>query len=239
MTTDPRKPIFEAVRHDVGSLDDRDVRVAHATLDALGFARAALPRRELHDEVAFYKGVRKMTGPLDQVQVDTIRLLLKAAAHWPVGWLAYGLATAWHEAQLRPIEEYGKGHGRRYGRPGARMKPVKNRPLYGGQIPYGRGLVQLTWCDNYEWADRELGLGGTLLANFDRALEPEIATAILVKGMETGAFTGRKLVDYVSERGTVQQFENARRIINGTDKARMIAEYALKFQDALTAGGWE
>jgi len=34
------------------------------------------------------------------------------------------------------------------------------------------------------------------------------------------------------------QFTHARRIINGTDKAVMIAGYAAKFQDALIAGGW-
>ena len=35
-----------------------------------------------------------------------------------------------------------------------------------------------------------------------------------------------------------REFREARRIINGTDKASLIAGYALDFQDALKAGGW-
>jgi len=36
----------------------------------------------------------------------------------------------------------------------------------------------------------------------------------------------------------LEQFKNCRRIINGTDKASMIAGYALQFQEALQEGGW-
>lgn len=176
----------------------------------------------------FFAAVRKITGPLDQAQVDTINRLLASAAAWPVSWLAYGLATAWHEARLKPQPEWGRGKGRPYAQPGAH-----------GQPQYGRGLVQLTWDRNYEWADKALGLNGSLLANFDRALEPEIAADILVKGMEEGAFTGKSLTNYLPDRlGTVAQFTSARRVINGTDKAGLIAGYAEKFQDALEAGGW-
>ena len=175
-----------------------------------------------------------LTRTLDQVQVDTINALLAAAAHWSLSWLAYGLATAWHEARLKPIEEWGKGKGRPYAKPGKY-----------GQSQHGRGLVQLTWDRNYEWADRALGLKGALLKDFDRALEPAIAVAILVKGMEAGAFacdrTGarhslpRHLPGW---RGDLGQFAEARRIINGTDKAAAIAALAVRFQHALEKGGW-
>jgi hypothetical protein len=176
----------------------------------------------------FFAAVRKITGPLDQAQVDTINRLLASAAAWPVSWLAYGLATAWHEARLKPQAEWGKGEGRPYGKPGKH-----------GQPQYGRGLVQLTWDKNYEWADKALGLNGSLLENFDRALEPEISAAILVKGMEAGAFTGKSLADYLPDRlGTIPQFTAARRVINGQDQAALIAGYAEQFQDALVAGGW-
>jgi putative chitinase len=178
---------------------------------------------------AFFVGVRAITGGLDQEQVDTINRLLEAAAHWSIGWLAYGLATAWHEARLKPIEEWGKGKGRPYSQPGKY-----------GQSQHGRGLVQLTWDRNYEWADKALGLGGSLLADFNRALEPEIATAILVKGMEEGAFTGKRLGNYIAPgKGSPAQFAQARRIVNGTDKADLIAGHAVKFQAALEAGGWQ
>lgn len=185
-------------------------------------------KRELVRPDMFFAAVRAITGSLDQVQVDTINRLLAGASHWSTAWLAYGLATAWHECRLRPIAEIGKGRGRKYGKVGKY-----------GQVPYGRGLVQLTWDFNYEWADKALDLNGSLLRNFDRALEPDIAARILVVGMETGAFTGKALRTYLSgEVGTLEQFTKARRIINGTDRDLLIAQHAIKFQAALQAGQW-
>ena len=181
----------------------------------------------LAQPATFFASLRKVTGALDQVQVDTITAILSGGSHWPVGWLAYALATAWHEARFKPQREWGLGRGRPYGLPG------KYR-----QAQYGRGLVQLTWDRNYEWADHALHLNGALLRNFDLALEPEIATKILIKGMEEGAFTGRKLADYIVGTGNPSAFVQARRIINGTDRAEDIASYAGRIQAALLAGGW-
>lgn len=222
-----RQPIFDKVRRMLGrGFTQAEVAELDEAIDqAVG---AIAHPRSLADPEAFFAAVRKITGPLDKAQVDTINGLLSAAAHWRLSWLAYGLATAWHEARLKPIEEWGKGKGRPYSKPGKY-----------GQSQHGRGLVQLTWDRNYEWADKALGLGGSLLANFGRALEPEIATAILVKGMETGAFTGKGLADYLPSRlGTPAQYREARRIINGTDRAAAIAELAEQFEAALEAGGW-
>lgn len=218
--------LTKAIQRHVGVNDDGvyGPATAAAIAKALGIEQK---RHVMADPAAFFAGVRKITGQLDQVQVDTINRLLEAAAHWPAGWVAYGLATAWHEARLKPIAEWGKGQGKPYGKPGKY-----------GQGQYGRGLVQLTWDSNYEWADKALGLGGSLLKDFDRALEPEIATRILVEGMETGAFTGKKLSDYITGNGTPSGFVNARRIINGTDKASLIAGYAENFLAAILAGRW-
>lgn len=199
--------------------------------------------RTMRDPAAFFAAVRKVTGSLDQTQVDTITSLLSAASHWPLSWLAYGLATAWHEANFRPVEEIGRGRGKRYANPGARSDGTIG-PKYGGDAPYGRGLVQNTWVDNYEWLDKAASAAGLikpgeLLADFDLALRPDIATFALVKGMEDGAFTTRSLATYLpGERGTVPQFEESRRIINGTDRKEMIAGYAVAFQDGGSAGGW-
>jgi hypothetical protein len=218
------KALFDTIRKLLGR------PLTQSDVDAVNAAMLPAPSgtHALADPARFFEAVRKITGPLDQVQVDTINRLLTAASHWPVGWLAYGLATAWHEARFKPIPEWGKGAGRPYAKAGRH-----------GQAQYGRGLVQLTWDKNYEWADQALGLGGTLLANFDRALEPDIAARILVLGMETGAFTGKKLADYLPGwRGTRPMFAGARRIINGTDKADLIAGYAEAFQAALDEGGW-
>lgn len=177
---------------------------------------------------SFFAAVRAYVGKLDQVQVDTVNDIVRGASHWPASWLAYGLATAWHEARFKPIAEWGKGRGRPYARAGKY-----------GQPQYGRGLVQLTWDRNYEWADSALGLNGQLLDNFDLALRPDIAARILVQGMETGAFTGKALRHYMTgDNATREQYRQARRIINGMDKADKIAGHAERFAQALRQGGW-
>lgn len=208
---------------------DPDGRFGPATELAIAKALGVAPHENaLSDPEAFYAGVRKVTNGLEQMQVDIIEKLLSSAAHWPIGWLAYGLATAWHEARLKPIEEIGKGRGHEYGKVNAT-----------GKAPYGRGLVQITWDGNYRTIDTALGLGGALAKNYDLALDPDIAVRALVIGMERGLYTGKSLKSYIAPGlGTTAEFIAARRIINGTDRAEMIAGYADKFKDALIAGGW-
>ncbi len=228
--TDPRKAFFDGLRETLGRvLNNNDVAAGHRLLDALGAAKEGdTVQHHLRNEDAFYAAVRGIVGRFDTVQFETIRALLKDAAHWPIGWVAYGLATAWHEARLKPIEEIGKGKGREYGKPGK----------HGGQIAYGRGLVQLTWDWNYQAMDDALGLGGSLVKDYSLALKPDIAVRILIDGMERGRFTGKSLAIYIGKRGTRPEFVQARRIINGTDRADLIAGYAEQFQDALEKGGW-
>ncbi|HSS55488.1 MAG TPA: hypothetical protein VLK79_12650, partial [Gaiellales bacterium] len=105
---------------------------------------------------------------------------------------------------------------------------LKSKPYYPW---YGRGLVQLTWEDNYQKQDDKLALGGALLRNPDMALDPELATVILLEGMADGDFTGKRLGQYFTAELT--DWYNARRIVNGTDKAQDIAAYAEKFHNAL------
>jgi len=186
------------------------------------------------DDAAFFAGVRKVTGSLDDVQVSVINDIRNLATGWCPGWIAYGLATAWHEARLRPIDEIGKGAGHSYGKPGKY-----------GQAQYGRSLVQLTWDTNYEWADKicaaaGLTKPGEILANFDLVKRPDCAALILVKGMEGGHFTGVGLGRFIpGPLGTHPQFISARKIINGQDRADLIAGYADGFQNALVAGGYK
>jgi hypothetical protein len=73
----------------------------------------------------------------------------------------------------------------------------------------------------------------------DRALEPGVAAEVLERGLREGWFTGRKLMDVLplGGRATRAQFVAARRVVNGQDRASLIADYALRFQDALLAGG--
>lgn len=71
-----------------------------------------------------------------------------------------------------------------------------------------------------------------LANNPDLALEPKNAANILITGMLTGAFTGMSLPRCI-KTGTTQEFVNARKIINGTDRDKLIAGYAVKFLDCL------
>jgi hypothetical protein len=109
--------------------------------------------------------------------------------------------------------------------------PIPQTGKHGGQVAYGRGDVQLTWDYNYERADAELGLGGALTSNYDRALETEISAQIMVLGMTEGWFTRKRFASYLPAKGpaTTVQFTSARRIINGIDRADKVAGYAMSF----------
>lgn len=173
----------------------------------------------------FYSCIRKSFGSLSQGQVDGFELIFK---EWEdkkltdLRWLAYMLATVWHECAttMQPIREVGKGKNRKYG---SRIKHsgVTYSPIYG--IMYGRGYVQLTWFENYELMGRLLGID--LLKKPDLALVPEIAVKILFEGMlrgssSVGDFTGKCLEQYFNSE--TNDPLGARKIINGTDKAKEI-----------------
>jgi predicted chitinase len=136
-------------------------------------------------------------------------------------FLAYILATTFHETAktMQPIEEYSKGKGRAYGVPDKET----------GKIYYGRGYVQITWIGNYRKFARLLNI--PLVEKPELALQKDIACQILFIGMLNGLFTGKKLSDYFDNDTT--DWENARRIINGTDCKELIAGYAKKFYEAL------
>ncbi|MEA1083203.1 hypothetical protein SFC76_02935 [Sphingomonas sp. CD22] len=185
---------------------------------------------------AFFDRVRPLFrgGAINALQLAGMQCKLDAfgAVGAPIAFVAYGLATSFWETgqKMQPVEEIGRGRGKEYGVPG------KHR----GQIAYGRSDVQLTWDYNYARADAELGLKGALIADYSRALEPVISSQIMVRGMYEGWFTGRKLATYLPPFGfaTLAQFTQARRIINGADRAAQIAAIAAVFQDGLASGGW-
>ncbi|MGH6996977.1 MAG: hypothetical protein ACREEO_02235 [Phenylobacterium sp.] len=198
-------------------------------------ANAPAPARGLAEPGRFFEHLRGRPplGPtLSQGEVAGCERILAACAGagFPPAWTAYALATCVHETAgaMAPVREYGKGAGRVYGKPGRN----------GGQVAYGRGDVQLTWDENYERADRELGLNGALVADYDLALDPQVSARVLVSGMEGGWFTGKGLRLYLPEVARRDQFVAARKIVNGTDRAELIAGYAETFQGALQAGGW-
>lgn len=94
---------------------------------------------------------------------------------------------------------------------------------------YGRGYVQLTWKSNYRHYSRVMR--EKLTSDPDLALKPEIALLVLVHGFKLGAFTGRKITDYVNEAKT--DFKNARRCINGLDKWEEIKDLAEDYLEEL------
>lgn len=187
----------------------------------------------------FFKEAKPLFGSYSQSQVDGISALLDAFEYEGVAdkkYQAYMLATTFHETDrtMQPIKELG-GRSyfmKMYDVSGSRPKMARdngNVNVGDGAKYYGRGFVQLTWHNNYLRAGRKLGID--LVGSPDLALQPDVAAKILCAGMIEGWFTGKRLVDYLG--GMRTDWVNARRIINGTDKAEPIARYALKFYDAL------
>lgn len=182
------------------------------------------------NRAAFFSVVRSdiVKRPLKFPEVNAFENILDAweedYSKWDRRWLAYALATAWHETAftMLPIEEYGKGKGRPYGKSDSQT----------GKIYYGRGFVQLTWKFNYDKAGKKLGYD--LVNKPELALEPEIASAILFEGMAEGWFTGRQFNHYFNK--TTTDWYNARRIINGLDKAAAIGKYGQSFYKGLKDG---
>ncbi|HNC56662.1 MAG TPA: glycoside hydrolase family 19 protein [Leptospiraceae bacterium] len=86
----------------------------------------------------------------------------------------------------------------------------------------GRGLLQITHKANYEKLGKLLNI--PLVQNPDLALEPEISYKIAAKGMQLGLFTGKKLNDYINTSKV--DYLNARRIVNGSDRAKEIEYYS-------------
>jgi len=173
------------------------------------------------DRKTFFDGVRSdlFGGSLKQEQVNGIVAILdewEARKLTDLRWLAYMLATTYHETNMtmQPVREaYWLSED-------WRRRNLRYYPWY------GRGYVQLTWEENYKKMGRLLGID--LWGNLDLAMEPRIAAAIMFEGMMKadsgfGDFTGKCLEMYFND--TVDDPVGARRIINGTDKADLIAGY--------------
>ncbi|HEX8212923.1 MAG TPA: peptidoglycan-binding protein [Longimicrobium sp.] len=132
--------------------------------------------------------------------------------------LAYVLATAEHESdRFATLEEYASGaayEGR---------SDLGNTKPGDGRLFKGRGYVQLTGRNNYrQYAKRSgihLELLPPVLMNW-----PALSAWVLVDGMTRGAYTGARLDRFVN--ANQRDFRNARRVVNGLDKADKIAAQA-------------
>jgi putative chitinase len=179
------------------------------------------------DRKKFFNGIRSgpFLGKLTASQVSGIDYILNEWERRKLSdlrWLSDILATTKWETDhtMQPIKE---GGGIKY------LKSKKYWPWY------GRGYVQLTWKQNYErFRARVLKLFGVdIIANPDDAMRPDVAAFIMFEGMINGEFTGKKLDDYFNAKAT--DWVAARKIINGTDKAKEIAVIAKQFYADLVA----
>lgn len=187
----------------------------------------------------FFAGVKPMFGgSFKQPQVEGLDAILDEWDSHPgdARHLAYMLATTFHETgkTMQPVREtfadtdeqaiaildssFKRG----------RLSWVKTpywRKDADGKSWLGRGLVQLTHRSNYE----KFGITD----HPEKAMEMTTAVKIMFVGMREGIFTGKKLSDYFS--GTKSDWVNARRIINGLDRANDIAGYGRQFYAAIEA----
>ncbi|MEP2533541.1 glycoside hydrolase family 19 protein [Shimia sp.] len=151
--------------------------------------------------------------------------------------LSYILATDYHEtgAKMQPVRETFATSDAKARKGVARRKYGKPEGPW-GHVYYGRGDVQLTWYENYVRMGDLLGL--PLAENPDLALKSSVSKRILIEGMlrgesDRGDFTGKSLEEYFNE--TVDDPWGARRVVNGTDKAHLIAGYHDEFLEAVEA----
>lgn len=168
------------------------------------------------NRTVFFSYVRKSIfgGSLWQNQVDGLNKILD---EWErrrltdVRWLAYMLATTFHETggKMQPVRE---GGGEKY---------LKSKAYY----PWvGEGLVQVTWEKNA----RKFGA-----TKPGQLMTWPIALKALFDGCIQGIFTGVALKDYFNDRK--DDPVHARKIVNGMDKAELIAGYHRNFLAAINA----
>lgn len=178
---------------------------------------------------AFFDAVRARFGNLAQNQVEGIETLLAATEGLSIRHRAYILGTAWHETGPAASSLHMTPRKEIWG-PTAAQKRYEGRVDLGNTQPgdgkrfMGRGYVQITGRANYNRASTIVGRD--LVVDPDLTMDPEIAARIIVHGMVNGWFTGRKMADFDS-------YVNMRRVVNGTDRAELIAGYAEKFEAAL------
>ncbi len=192
-------------------------------------------------------------GPtLDPQEVSGCEAILAAFAGFPLADVAYALGTAYLETAgtMQPVREAywlsdaqaEKYFMKMYDVTGARPKVAKalgnTKPGDGAKYP-GMGYPQTTGLSNYQKAQDVFGI--PFVDQPKLMMKSENAAKVMAHFMKSGLFTGKRLADYLPRSGpaTFAQFKSARPIINGSDRAADVATFAMKFQPALQAGGWQ
>lgn len=162
-------------------------------------------------------------------------------------WLAYVMATAWHETGtcMAPLREgFAVSDEQAFDRV---QKHIRDHGLNdyvsrkaNGHSYYGRGFVQLTWDDNYKKMGAALGVGDQFYDNPDLVMDPAVSAKIIWVGMEKGLFRrGHHLARYFGadhyDWHSARLMVNGRRSDGSIDRAAEIAEHGRKFLSAFEA----
>jgi len=168
------------------------------------------------DKDFFFQAIKdnKLFLTLTQLEVNGMNDIIDyfISKYTDLRWLAYVLATVYHETAetMQPVKEYG---GEKY------LKSKKYYPYY------GRDLCQTTWIYNYQKVKDFSGID--VVSNPDLIGQMPLAAKVAIEFMVHGWYTGKKLQDYFNS--VKEDYVNARKIINGLDKAELIAGYGKKF----------
>ena len=181
----------------------------------------------------FFDSIRPMFGSLSAKQVGGIETLLDAWEEYgtlDLRHLAYIFATVHHETgkMMVPVREC-------FAKSDVSARHCVRRRRYGksvgpfSHVYYGRGRVQNTWHANYRKLTERFGIDFEQFPDKLLANRPDARVTII--GHMEGIWTTKRLSDYI--KGDKCDYRNARRIVNGRDKARKIAKYARKYEKAL------
>ncbi|BAU92085.1 hypothetical protein MPPM_3480 [Methylorubrum populi] len=189
--------------------------------------------------------LRLFDGSMRPSQVSSLNGILDAwesrTARSDDRWLAYMLGTTHHETgrTMQPVRET-------FASTDDKAIAILSKAWKAGKLPWverdywsrdadgkswlGRGFVQLTHKTNYQKMSNLTG--EDLVSHPENAMKIPVATKILIEGMIAGSFTGKKLGDYFNQ--TKEDWVNARRIINGVERAELVASYARKYYAAIS-----
>ncbi|MDP9772603.1 UNVERIFIED_ORG: hypothetical protein QE434_001392 [Rhizobium sp. SORGH_AS 755] len=201
------------------------------------------------DATTFFAYARRAPfgGRLTQGQIDGMNALFRCWDSHKIPapdkrHLAYILASVFHETggRMVPVRETfastdagaiaALDKAYKAGRLGQVGKPYWRKGA-NGKAYFGRGDIQLTHEENYKVLGERIDVD--LVGNPSLALDLDISAEIAIVGMLEGLFTGKKLTDYFNLKK--DDPVGARAVVNGRDKAKLIAGYYQSFLDALEA----
>jgi len=192
----------------------------------------------------FFLEYRSQFGSIKQSQVagieEILDLFVKLNSTASLQQFAYYLATIKHETAntFKPIREYGntKYFIKRYFLNPIQRKWLGNKTADSAVRYCGRGYAMITGEGIYTRFAKYIGVD--ILNYPEKALIPEVAFKILDYGLQHGAFTQGKTLNYYISSVRCD-YINARRTVNGIDKSLLIKDYADKFEIILKKSlGW-